>query len=385
MKDITFFTNNLPSFKKYKNTDDLSYIINNHRLLVLEILEYYKNKITSLKTLEGRITGILRIFYIAYGNKKYDLYQKYSIMMLDLLFSFKQDEDEQVLNKNEEERFIPFEVVINFQKTLLEQYTSNPTYKNNQDLLLISLYRWLPERDELKALKFTTTYKTDDDYIYIDHDIIYLLLNNEKKKHNELHINLSKDFKELADIIKDRYIKFKRSYVFTDYNNKNKPISIHGLYKRMINLFSFTNKRVGVNILRSSYLTYQAEQKRLSVADKKKLATLMRTRKDKIDDHYIKILPQNEKQEIIKQIPEPNTKPTLSPYQKQLNNNKSYYQRNKEEIINRVKEYNKQIPKQDVNKKRILYYLNGDETYKDKIKQSTIDKYNIRYANGVWI
>ena len=111
----------------------------------------------------------------------------------------------------------------------------------------------------------------------------------------------------------------------------------------------------------------------------------MRTRKDKIDDHYIKILPQNEKQNIIKNIPEPNTKPTLSPYQKQLNNNKTYYQKNKENIINRVKEYNKQIPKEDVNRKRILYYLNGDETYRNKIKQSTIDKYNIQYVNGVYV
>ena len=134
-----------------------------------------------------------------------------------------------------------------------------------------------------------------------------------KKKHSELHINLSQDFKELADIVKDSYIKFKRTYVFTDYNNKNKPISIHGLYKRMIKLYSFTGKRVGVNILRSSHLSYQAEQKRLTVKDKKKLATLMRTCKDKIDDHYIKILPQDEKQEIIKQIPEPILKP-WSPY-----------------------------------------------------------------------
>ena len=151
------------------------------------------------------------------------------------------------------------------------------------------------------ALKFTTINKNDDDYIYIaNDDNIYLLLNNEKKKHRELHINLSEDFKELADIIKDSYIKFKRTYLFTDYNNKNKPITIHGLYKRMINLFSFTNKHVGVNILRSSYLTYQVEQKRLTVKDKKKLATLMRTRKDKIDDHYIKIMPQKENKRLLK-------------------------------------------------------------------------------------
>ena len=87
-----------------------------------------------------------------------------------------------------------------------------------------------------------------------------------------VHINLSQDFDELANIIHDSYIKFKRTYVFTDYNNKNKQKSIHCLYKRMINLFSFTGKRVGVNILRSSYLTYQlqlkqAQGKILTVAD----------------------------------------------------------------------------------------------------------------------
>ena len=58
----------------------------------------------------------------------------------------------------------------------------------------------------------------------------------------------------------------------------------------------------------------------------------MRTRRDKIDDHYIKILPQKEKQEIFKKIPELYLKPSLSPYERQLNNNKSYYQKNKEDI-----------------------------------------------------
>ena len=74
-------------------------------------------------------------------------------LMLDLLFQHKQDEDEQQLNKNEQERFIPFEIVIDFQKRLAEQYITNPTYKNNQDLVFISLYRYLPQRDELKQLE----------------------------------------------------------------------------------------------------------------------------------------------------------------------------------------------------------------------------------------
>ena len=69
--------------------------------MILLILEYYKIKNASLNALEGRMTGILWIFYVAYENKKYDSYQKYSIMMFDLLLSFKQDEEEQILYENE--------------------------------------------------------------------------------------------------------------------------------------------------------------------------------------------------------------------------------------------------------------------------------------------
>ena len=45
-----------------------------------------------------------------YENKKYDSYQQYSIMMLDLLLSFKQDEEDQILYENEKKRFVLIEV-----------------------------------------------------------------------------------------------------------------------------------------------------------------------------------------------------------------------------------------------------------------------------------
>ena len=78
--------------------------------MILLILEYLKNKNASLNALEGRMTGILWIFYVAYENKKYDSYQQYSIMMLDLLLSFKQDEEDQILYENEKKRFVLIEV-----------------------------------------------------------------------------------------------------------------------------------------------------------------------------------------------------------------------------------------------------------------------------------
>ena len=39
VKHMKFFTNHLPSFKKYKDKDDLSWVIKENRLLTLEIFE----------------------------------------------------------------------------------------------------------------------------------------------------------------------------------------------------------------------------------------------------------------------------------------------------------------------------------------------------------
>ena len=67
-------------------------------------------------------------------HRIYELYQKYSILMLDLLFQFRQDEDNQQLNPREENAYIPFEVIIDFQQQLLKDFQTNPTYEKNQDL-----------------------------------------------------------------------------------------------------------------------------------------------------------------------------------------------------------------------------------------------------------
>ena len=75
-----------------------------------------------------------------------------------------------------------------------------------------------------------------------------------------------------------------------------------------------------------------------------------------------------------------------SPYKKQLLNNQAYYQKNKEAIIERVKLNQSKIPKEEINRKRILYYLNGDETYSSRIKPETIQKYSFKKdKNERWI
>ena len=113
----------------------------------------------------------------------------------------------------------------------------------------------------------------------------------------------------------------------------------------------------------------------------------MRTRKDKIDANYIKILPQSDKKELIDVINQNKTstiKRIANTYEKQLLRNKDYYNKNKEAIIDRVKQNYQQRDKNDLAKKKILYYLNNDENYKNKVKKETLEKHNITYKNGLY-
>lgn len=387
-RSINFFVNHFPSFKKYKDTDDLSFIIHNHRLLTIELFEYYSQKPdTSLRTLEGRFVAICRIIRIAYNTKQYLLYQKYSDILLDLNAEHKMDEADQKLNKNEEKSFVPFDVVLQVQQKLEKEFEANQLYKTNQDLLLISLYSLIPVmRDELKLLEFTTTKKDDGDYIYIKGNEIILDLNNPKKKHDGISFNISNDAPHLANIIYTSYKLFPRKYVFTNYDNIDEKAKVQNLSRRIIKMFNFTGKNVGVNSLRSSYATYQ-DRNRMTVKEKDALAKKMRTSRKYLDLNYIKILPDTQTQNTTPNIAF-DTKPAkteLTAYQKQLLRNKNYYDNNKETILKKQKEYKNSIPKEDKARAKIIYYLNNDENYKNKIKPATTEKYQIKFINGLWV
>lgn len=392
-KDITFIRNNLPSFQKYKDVDRLDWVIKEHRKLFIEILDYYtKRPSSSLTTIEGRVVGMMRIFYIAYENKQYELYKKYSAIVFDLRDYFKLDENKQELNPREEKAFIPFEVILAKQQQMAHQFnglknkTTNDAYKLNQDLLLVSLYSLIPpNRDEIKELHFTTTPKTDKDYIYIKGDEVFMLLNKIKKRHDGIKINITEESKELADILTESYKLYPREFVFTQYDKRDIQIKITGLNKRLLRIFSFTGKNVGTNSLRSSYASYLNQQKQLSVYEKDKLASRMRTSRRFLDEAYIKLgTPVNEyKNKEVVVINEDKQQP-MGRYSQHLEANKRYYENHKQAILERVRNhYNKQ-DKTELARKKIIYYLNNDNNYKNKIKETTLKKYDIKIVDGVY-
>ena len=252
---IRFFVNNLPAFQQYKGQDELDWVVNHHRLLTTELLVYSRDHKSSIATLKSKFNAITRIIRLAYKSKTPDLYRKFSQIVLDIGQYFDLDEARNELSPEEEKKFIAWEVVVAKQKQLEKQFNtiqnknSKIAYELNNDLLLLSLYSLIPPlRNEVKHLKFTDTKKEDYDYIYFSHqNIVVLDLNLEKKRHDPIEFNVSKESPKLAKIIEESYKLYPREFVFTQKNTYprfNKKASQASLDTRLSVLFWHTGKNV---------------------------------------------------------------------------------------------------------------------------------------------
>ncbi len=154
---------------QYKNVDDISWVINHHRQLVVEILEYCADEEkTSLATIKSRFNAITRIFRIAYETKNYELYTKYSSLVFFLTREFEDDEFDNQLSEEELKKFVTFDIVLEKQKELKKKFeliknkTSRIAYDINRDLVLVSIYSLIPPlRQEQMTLKFSKALKRE--------------------------------------------------------------------------------------------------------------------------------------------------------------------------------------------------------------------------------
>jgi len=405
---IKFFRNNLPSFQKYKDQDDISWVITQHRLLSAEILDYYGNSESKrVATLKGRFNAITRIFRIAFDTKFYDLYEKYSSVVIFLGQYFEDDEFNNELSDIEFKKFITFDIVLEKQKQLQKQFEdmdnkdTAKAYDLNQDLLIVSLYSLIPPlRNEVKHLQFSTTVQREDDWIVIKPDEVLMDLKKEKKRHEGILFNLTNDAPELAKILRQSYELYPRQFVFTHlkkYPDVSSKATAQSLDDRITKMFAFTGKSVSVNTFRSSYVSYVNSEaikngRQLTVKEKEKIAYRMRTSRKYLDEAYLKIFPIA-KEELKSSdaptrtiIPEAEAEVEQLPaYSRQLIRNKRYYDANKEKVLAKQKEYKDSRPLYDKSRVRMLHFLNNDPDYYSRMKQQTKDKYNFKKENGRWV
>lgn len=167
-------------------------------------------------------------------------------------------------------------------------------------------------------------------------------------------------------------------------------------------------------MLRSSFITHTFNAKKLTYNQKEELARQMRTSREMFDLNYYKILTEpmpavviDEKIEraiatsakgvpVVGKMPIPITKtPVLivnkctrpreddhDTYARHLLRQSEYYKENKNEILAKQKQY-RQAHKMEMNKRKILSYLNGSKIY--KARQTTLDKYGIKVIDGKYV
>jgi hypothetical protein len=399
---IKAWTNNLPSFKQYKDDNDLTWITEQHRHLLLEILHHIHNKGLRLTTLKGHINAIIRMFTLQYKST-YPLREKYYRIIIDIGEKVNKSEGDNVLNPIEEGRFIEWSSVLQERTRLENIYNSHKNkqtkeaFSDNQNLLLVSLYSLIPPlRNEVKNLYFQDKdERTDIDYVYFKDDTTgFLELNLDKKRHGYIRLPLPD---RLFKLLKDSFLTYPRLHVFANINkwpDISKKASEDTVSERLSKIFFKYGVKVGASTLRSSFISDLFGKKQLSYNQRDEIARQMRTSQKQLLLSYQKItsipaeIADEEDGEII-QVPAQQAARVFdednSPYQKQLARNRQYYQRNSEKVLDRQKQQRKEVPAETRTRRRIINLLNKDPIYATKIKDETVKKYNIKQENGIYV
>ena len=380
---IKFFSNNLPSFKQYKETKSLNYILTNRRELLLELLEYYLKKNLKITTFKTRLTAIMRVYYLSYNDKDFTTYNQLGTVSDNISKVINLKEGDNKRDEREEKNHLDFRIILQRQDELYKEYNlyknkkSQNAFNANQDLVLVSLYSLIPSlRRELFSLKFTKTDQegAKDDYLYIkENGNIILQLNKVVKRHESITIDISKESKLLNDILLQSYEEYPRENVFLikkEYPT-TKPINPNGLSIRLKVIFKKYDKNVGINSIRSSYVSYQLKNPNVTYKEEKELKNKMRTGIEMIRGNYRKI----ETNEIIlpkKDIQEPK----LNAIQLERVAQKKYYEKNKQQIAEQQKEYRAKVDNPSYRVK-LLRKLNTDAEYITKTSKGILEKYNI--------
>lgn len=410
----------LPNLEKYKQ-DDLTDFIKNHREVFYEILRKCQENNLSLPTFKGYIVKLMRVLVIAFKGKTQPVYVKYASILKDLMNSVEKLDDKNTLNENEQGRYVDWLIILQKQKNLLDTFNNIPdkkskkAYDANLDLVLLSLYTLTPPlRREVLNLYFKQEGDNlEHDFINIRRNEVVLNLNLDKKRHDKLDIECSK---ELADILRQSYELYPRRYVFTQanlYPKMDKKLGEDAVAERLRKLFIKTEKKsVGPSILRSSYTTYRYDSAngRLVFEEVKEMARLMRTSPQYLQTSYRKIInqpviaysvddnnnlqytstnlevnPNNADKGVwssgrfiapIKRIPPKKQ----DPYVKHNEAIKTKYKENevyRNKTLTQQAEYRAKIGATELQKRKIVSMLKNSPAYRDKVKSSTLAKYGI--------
>lgn len=374
---IKFIKNNI-----YKTDDDtITFLIKNNIKIITLLLKYRINHKQSISTFNNDLKMFSRIFKLAFGDDNC-IYKKYSRLQTDFNnIIIANETGKNILNKYEINKYIDFENILKIRDDLEYIYNENvklyghndfKTWKSHYKMLILSIYTLTaPLRCDLMDTEILTDLNNMDettDYVYISDDpnaSVKYIFNKKYKGKDPIKYTIGYDDNSrdhLTKILKDSNKYFKRKYLLptsTNYNVKSSLDNIKNHLKYLIK-----DHILGVNILRSSYITWR-HKNNINYNDMKDDALKMRSSVNVQLQDYKKINIERNTDEY---------KVNKTDYDKK-DYKKQYYIEN----INKIKKYNV-----DYNDRRnVLYIL---KKYNKDHKQPTkliMNKYNLYYENDI--
>jgi uncharacterized protein YnzC (UPF0291/DUF896 family) len=389
-------------FKDQEDIDNINWFCQNQNEVLLTLMTQRNARNNSLETFRKDLNLLLHFCKIAEAGD--EIINKFKVLNMALSLIHNLKEGNNILDVNEEKKFINYDDLLKLQKKLYRDWEfkyEDQAIKNIKDpkiryinikALLLAYYSLFPPlRLEALGLKIVNSEEEalkEDNAILIKNTAnIWVYLNTIKKQHKAIKFNLSDDIirsfsgnnvDNLILMIIESVNLYPREFMFI--NTDGNLYSEKGLQKMLYDLQP--DKNLGVNALRSIYASYYMPK--INTNQAKRVAFLMRSSVSVLTGSYVKKTIDN--QTVITAQPEPRAeveqeiKETKKQPRDRREYLKNYYEQNKQKIIDSIKTTDKiGYPK------RFIRELNDGVISWDKVRASTRLKYKLKFENNKYV
>jgi hypothetical protein len=222
------------------------------------------------------------------GSNSY-LYKTYSKRAIAIQKDIENDLSNQSVSDNRKDHYITFDEIVQRRDNLKLEFEAEPTnYKKHLKYLLLCLYTYqCPIRKEYKNMMIVDIIPNkNDNFILRQNNGFSVVIQHDKviRSHEAAEFKLSD---ALSHIIIDSLNRFPRKYILSLLTDPNKPLGAQNFDHLLHECFN--GKRVGVDILRSAYITLKFSDHNFTMKQKQELAKFMRTSVQMCQNTYHKI------------------------------------------------------------------------------------------------
>jgi len=350
MNNLTFdYKTKINTWKKHvpniKSHDEkMKWIGSNHA----KIYKYIKSSYANLNTLKGHISVLGSMLKLL--NVHPEFRKKYSDESTDLNNLQVEKSKKQEMTESRSKNFVTQEEIIKKRDEYRQLFMNNKrNVKYNFIYLILSLYTYnAPLRHQYHDAQIVDVLPNNEirNFILVKDHKYSIVIKQDKviRSHGPAIIEFNDD---LNKVIKESLEAFPRKYLLSNLKNGKFPLGIQGFNGLLKNVFP--NKRVGINIFRSSYITEKYKDPNFTIEGKEILAKNMRHSKEIADLAYNKKNIVDVLTNIIKEREnkaesnEPEIKqeetPEIINEPQPVQGSGSYYSRNKERLKQNQKLY----------------------------------------------